>query len=342
MKKLSVFTRILTLCAALLLITANYLPIWRIELAAPQYPEGLFLNIWTSKLGGNVDIINGLNHYIGMKTLHADEFIEFTVLPYIIWGFVGLGIITAVLNKRRFFYIYFSLIVLFAVTAMADFYRWEYNYGHNLNPEAPIQVPGMAYQPPLIGYKKLLNFGAYSIPDKGGWMIISSGVLLLIGVAIEGVKKRKEKKIVKMSPVTFAPAAMVMIALSMLGCTSGPENIRFGKDGCDHCKMTIMDKKFGGEIVTAKGKIFRFDDIQCVLGFINSKSVEKNNIGGIYFLDYTGTGTLLKSDAAFLLSADALHSPMGGNIAAFPDEASRQKVMNELHGSIVNWNDLMK
>jgi copper chaperone NosL len=65
---------------------------------------------------------------------------------------------------------------------MYDFWRWEYNYGHNLNPDAAIIVPGMAYQPPLIGYKQLLNFGAYSMPDIGGWIFIGVGVLLFLCV----------------------------------------------------------------------------------------------------------------------------------------------------------------
>ena len=61
---------------------------------------------------------------------------------------------------------------------MYDFWRWEYNYGHNLNPDAAIIVPGMAYQPPLIGFKQLLNFGAYSMPDIGGWIFVSAGALV--------------------------------------------------------------------------------------------------------------------------------------------------------------------
>ena len=63
---------------------------------------------------------------------------------------------------------------------MADFWKWEYNYGHNLSTDAPIQVPGMSYQPPLIGYKQLLNFGAYSIPDIGGWLMAVAGVIMVV------------------------------------------------------------------------------------------------------------------------------------------------------------------
>lgn len=339
---MSVVTRILTLLAALGMIAAIYFPIWRIDLAAPQYPEGLYLDIWANKMGGNVDIINGLNHYIGMKTLHASEFIEFTVLPYIIWTFVALGIITAIVNRKKIFFTYFFLFLLFAVTAMVDFYHWEYNYGHNLNPEAPIQVPGQSYQPPLIGYKQLLNFGAYSMPDVGGWMIFSGGILLLGGVAIEKIKSKREKKANLIKAAKLVPAALVIVAFSMMGCTNGPETIRFGKDACDHCKMTIMDKKFGGEIVTSKGKIFRFDDAQCIIDYLKSGAITKGNEGIIYLLNFNGDGSFIASDKALLMKSEALHTPMGGNIAAFKDDASRQKVISELQGTPANWNDLIK
>ena len=74
----------------------------------------------------------------------------------------------------------FILFVVFGIVAMIDFWRWEYNYGHNLNPDAPIIVPGMAYQPPLIGFKQLLNFGAYSIPAIGGFLFVGVGIILVV------------------------------------------------------------------------------------------------------------------------------------------------------------------
>ena len=80
---------------------------------------------------------------------------------------------------------------------MVDFWRWEYAYGHELNPDAPIQVPGMAYQPPLIGYKQLLNFGAFSIPDIGGFLFILVGLLLLIALLLPWHKKRKARTALK-------------------------------------------------------------------------------------------------------------------------------------------------
>jgi copper chaperone NosL len=177
--KVKLATRVILIVGAILLTISIFVPIWRIELDAPQYPEGLAMLIYSYKLGGDVEIINGLNHYIGMQTLHAENFIEFTVLPYIIGSFALLMLITALVGRKRLLYFSFTLFALFGVLAMVDFWRWEYNYGHNLDPTAAIIVPGMAYQPPLIGYKQLLNFGAFSIPDIGGWLFIACGMLLL-------------------------------------------------------------------------------------------------------------------------------------------------------------------
>jgi len=188
--KLSNLSRLLLLIAAIGLVIVLFLPIWRIDLDAPQYPEGLKLLIYSNALGGNVEIINGLNHYIGMKTLHADDFIEFTVLPYIIGFYALFCLLVALINRKKALYTLLALFVFFGIVAMADFWRWEYNYGHDLDPHAAIIVPGMAYQPPLIGFKQLLNFGAYSIPDIGGWLFISSGCLMLGSVILEFKKSK--------------------------------------------------------------------------------------------------------------------------------------------------------
>ena len=96
------------------------------------------MQIHANGLKGNVDIINGLNHYIGMKTLHNEDFIEFTVLPYIIAFFAAAFLLTAIVGRRRLLNILFFTFVLFGILAMYDFWRWEYNYGHELNPAAAI------------------------------------------------------------------------------------------------------------------------------------------------------------------------------------------------------------
>lgn len=193
---LSVKTKIFLVLAAILFIGSLFVPLWRIELDAPQYPEGLVLQLHANKIGGNVDIINGLNHYIGMATLHTENFIEFSILPYIFSAFalVALGLIF--LNNKKFVKVFFFVLVAFVVLSGIDFYRWNYSYGHNLDPAAAIIVPGMSYQPPLLGYKQLLNFGAFSIPDVGGYMLAAA--IMLVGLAFvveyELIAKFKTRK----------------------------------------------------------------------------------------------------------------------------------------------------
>ena len=228
-KHISKNSSALLVLAAVLLAISIFVPIWRIELNAPQYPEGLELLIHANKLGGSVDIINGLNHYIGMKTLHTEDFIEFTILPYLIGSFSLLCLIFAFTRKKNLFYFLFTSFVLFGVVAMVDFWRWEYNYGHNLDPHAAIIVPGMAYQPPLIGYKKLLNFGAYSVPAIGGWLFITSGVLMLTVLLLE-------KNIIKRKKMKPQIAFLIIPTLLLFSCSETKTvHAKLNVDNCDYC-----------------------------------------------------------------------------------------------------------
>jgi len=188
---LPTLSKALVFICCLLLVIVLFVPLWQIQLDAPQYPEGLILRMYPHKLAGDVEIINGLNHYIGMKELFTKDFIEFTVLPYIIGFYAFFCLLVAFMKRRGWLLGLFIAFAGFGVIAMVDFYRWEYAYGHNLNPNAAIQVPGMSYQPPLIGFKQLLNFGAYSIPDVGGILFVLVGVLLLVALLI-AYKKRKK------------------------------------------------------------------------------------------------------------------------------------------------------
>lgn len=182
---LNKLTRILLVVCGVALIVSIFVPLWAIYLQAPQYPEGLGMYLWSNKITGDYEIINGLNHYIGMKTIHQEDFWEFKILPYALAFFAALSFIVAYLNKKRWLYILAALFLIFGIAFMVDFWLWEYDYGHNLDPNAAIVVPGMSYQPPLIGFKQLLNFGAYSYPDIGGWLMFGVGIILFILAIIE-------------------------------------------------------------------------------------------------------------------------------------------------------------
>lgn len=332
---ISNLSKALVAITALMLIISIFVPIWRIELDAPQYPEGLMMQIYSYKLGGQVEIINGLNHYIGMQTLHAENFIEFTVLPYIIGAYALLMLITAWIAKKRWLYFSFWAFLAFGVIAMIDFWRWNYNYGHNLDPNAAIIVPGMSYQPPLIGFKQLLNFGAYSIPDIGGWLFVAGGILMVLAVLIEsGIMDKLLRK--KKATTTLK---LFLLALLISSCHDGsPEPIKLNQDKCSYCSMAISDSKFGAEIITQKGRIYKFDDIQCMFGFQKEKETE---VAAFFVHDYSMHNQLIDATKSYFIKSEELRSPMGGNVAAFENQDTAQKYSEKYNASTQNWIEML-
>lgn len=171
--------------AALLMISAYFVPLWQILMWAPQYPEGLEMKIWIDTLSGDVKIISALNHYIGMKHIEVEMFPEFGYMIYIVAVLIGVGLLAALWGKRLGLWIFAGLLVATGIAALVDFYLWGYDYGHNLDPTAAISIPGMSYQPPLIGTKQLLNFTAFSGPDIGGWIFMVSAVMAIGALVYE-------------------------------------------------------------------------------------------------------------------------------------------------------------
>ncbi|GAA4383818.1 hypothetical protein [Hymenobacter koreensis] len=186
---LTLAMRLLLGLGALLLLVTYWVPVWRIDLFAPQYPEGLQMTIWLDHLSGNVDSINGLNHYIGMRSIDENMFPEFKVLPYVVGALAGWGLLAAALGRRWAVGVWLTALLVFLAAAMVDFYRWGYDYGHNLDEHAAIRIEGMTYQPPLIGYKQLLNFEAYSLPSYGAYLI--AGATLLAALVLWLSRRRK-------------------------------------------------------------------------------------------------------------------------------------------------------
>ena len=177
--------------SALLMVSAYFVPLWRILMWAPQYPEGLGMKIWINNITGDVRIISALNHYIGMRHIEVGMFPEFKYMIYIVAFVIAVGLLTSIINRRYMLWIYTGLILLSGIAALVDFYLWGYDYGHNLDPNAAIVVPGMAYQPPVIGTKQLLNFTAFSGPDVGGWIFLAAGLLAVASLVFEIYKSRK-------------------------------------------------------------------------------------------------------------------------------------------------------
>lgn len=182
MKKI---TRICLLITALALFVVYFVPVWEINLEAPQYPEGLGFEIWINKMTGDLNTVNGLNHYIGMKKIVPDSINELKFMPYLLGALILLLLFVIYKAKKNLLLIWVIIFVIFGIAGGIDFYLWEYDYGHNLDTTAAIKVPGMTYQPPLIGSKQLLNFVAHSYPSYGGLILIMSGIISIFLIFYE-------------------------------------------------------------------------------------------------------------------------------------------------------------
>ena len=191
-------SRLLVAGGAIILILTFFFPLWSIDLNAPQYPEGLGIRIWLNEITGlkpnDLQSINGLNHYIGMKVIDPDAIPELKIMPYIIVFMILFGLLNAYLKSKKLIYVWIIIFLVAGVIGMYDFYMWEYDYGHQLSPDAPIKVPGMSYQPPLIGSKQLLNINAVSLPSIGTFVILISILLNVMALYLEKRKLKNETK----------------------------------------------------------------------------------------------------------------------------------------------------
>ncbi|HAQ39346.1 MAG TPA: hypothetical protein PLU49_02830 [Saprospiraceae bacterium] len=185
-------SRILMVSGALLLLTLFVFPMWNITLEAPQYPVPLGMNIHINKLSddnpNDLQNINLMNHYVGMKDI-PDHLKEFEFFPYVVIFMVIIGVLLGLKANYKWFLAWFIAMIILGTLGMYDFYLWEYDYGHNLNPHAAIKFTNedgspMAYQPPLIGTKTILNFTAHSYPKIGAYFLALGMLLALVAYFI--------------------------------------------------------------------------------------------------------------------------------------------------------------
>jgi len=126
------------------------------------------------------------------------------------------------------------------------------------------------------------------------------------------------------------------------GCKSGPEPINYGHDECEFCRMQISDNSYGAELVTEKGKAYKFDSIECLIEY----AMVKNFIGDanqkFLITDFATPESFINATNAFYVQNDNFRSPMGLNVSAFDSEISRQKFAAESGGSLLNWVDVIE
>ena len=120
----------------------------------------------------------------------------------------------------------------------------------------------------------------------------------------------------------------------LMACGSGPQKIDIGHDQCDFCRMTIMEENFAGETITPKGKVFKYDDLKCLIMDRNARS-KKLNGATFYIANYLNGPEFIPLSKAILVEAPALKSPMAGNVAAVNTREEAEKLVREKEGEIV-------
>ncbi len=351
--KINSVSRILFILASLLLISVFFFPLWKIALWAPQYPEGLSMYIWVNNIRGGTEHdlhnINLLNHYIGMKSIEPQSVPELKIMPYVVVFFILFGLIGAFFSIRFFLYLWVVLLGIAGVAGLVDFYIWLYEYGHNLDPNAPIKIPDMSYQPPIIGTKQLLNITASSFPHIGAFIAVFSFILGFVASIVD-LRSRSVREVPKafrskssfgfngFKVFIFSLFLFFLFPFSTLCSRSrGPETIMVGKDICDYCKMVISDKRFTAEVITKKGKVYKFDSIECMVSYYNEN---ENQIKSVYVADFNSPDSFIDAMSAFYVKSEKIRSPMGMNLLAFRSKEEGERAISEGTGELLDWNSL--
>jgi len=190
---LNLGSRLLLLTAAAAIGVSFFFPLWKMHLVAPQYSDGLDLYIWAFKIQGgglngqHLAEINNLNHYIGMKAIEQADFLEMIWMPFVFGLIILLILRSIVFGEMGNVVDLFAVYTYFGVFSIGSFWYRLYQYGHNLDPRAPVHIK--PFTPLLIGVKQIANFREYSYPQAGAYLLCVSVLLIVIA----GWWSRKER-----------------------------------------------------------------------------------------------------------------------------------------------------
>lgn len=136
--------------------------------------------------------------------------------------------------------------------------------------------------------------------------------------------------------------SLLLLAILIVGCSKEPKPISYGEDECEFCKMLVMDKRYGSEMVSAKGKIYFFDSIECLVGYIDNMKMTKDDYHSLWVSNYAEPGNIIDAERAVYLKNDSLRSPMGLNVLAVENDLQLEPIITEYGGTKLGFNDLFK
>jgi copper chaperone NosL len=271
----------------------------------------------------DLNSINGLNHYIGMHEISPDDIPELRLMPWMLGGLIALGLLAAAAGRRALLHLWLALLAVGAAAGLVDFWMWGYRYGHELDEHAAIKVPGMSYQPPVIGSKQLLNFEASAWPDPGAWIALAA-----FGVGI-WVALRERRR-----------GAVAAVALAAACAQPGPRPIALGDEVCRHCHMTIADPRFAAELVTARGRVHVFDDIGCLAIYAAEGEVSPQQVHSLWVHDFLRPDSILDARTAVFLRMNSMNTPMGSHLVALRPGREADSLRARVGGRLLRWDEL--
>lgn len=173
--------RLLLLVLIVPLLASFAFPLWRISMKAPQYPDGLAMDIYSYQVvGGNdghdIQEINVLNHYIGMHTITREELRDLDWIPFGLVAMALLALRAALLGNVRTMIDLSMIAAYISAVAFGRFVWMLWEFGHRLDPKAPVKVA--PFMPVVFGEKQIANFLTRSMPQFGS---------VLMGVFMAGV-----------------------------------------------------------------------------------------------------------------------------------------------------------
>jgi len=135
---------------------------------------------------------------------------------------------------------------------------------------------------------------------------------------------------------------LLLIFFTSTSCSKRTEEINYNSDECDYCTMQIRDNRFAAEIITDENKVYKFDSVECLIGFALAKNILDDKFLSLFVCDYQNPGKLLEVKYSFFTHNENFHSPMGLNVQTFSTESDRDKFIKENGGTEISWEDVVK